>query len=190
MNSVKILYEDSRNGVTKGFALHELIRAAVAVSLAVELREVDLGEAHPCRGNTNVLREVRKNLGRLAARGRMVIAVLDRDELHRALKLPHGSCTPSMRSKVLAECSSGSDRFGVVIVPDNVESLLRDIKAARASLMPEDDWHAALDEKDQNLRDAVFLRAKGVPDLVAKLATLKSWSYLLKRVTRAVVDGK
>ena len=149
-----VLYEDRMLPNSQGqFPLHELALRMVEDDINGEtwkLHQVDIRK-NPMKGVGNVLRNIRRTK-RLAGNG-IVIALIDADRLHDHFDVARDA-TDEQRVVAIKAKSDAPERLYPFFLQDNMEALLRDIRACDASLLPEV-MDAAL-QKSLNDRDVVL----------------------------------
>ncbi|MET0406097.1 MAG: hypothetical protein ABW123_27010 [Cystobacter sp.] len=155
MRKVCVLYEDQR-GPTRGFGLHELVKACVRDVLEEDSRsEVDeaLKDCRPLKGTPKLLKACREDIDLIANDGRSVIAVFDNDRIRGDLKLPRTAPDERVIQSIRGE--RGDKRLHVVLLKQNMESVIKAVRRCDVSLAP-----ARLDAalgKDLLERDALLM---------------------------------
>jgi hypothetical protein len=179
---VRILYEDS--GDPTEFGPHKLVARYACDRLGVEPWQLrDRLKGDPKRGNANVLKACREDLGKLVKGGWAIVAVYDSDQIGHRIGLPRGACKSQLVARLKQDCEP-RDRLVVVLLEENVETLLRAIAAIDPALAPPATLQRALG-KDLNCRDIILAKAASPParamrDRLAE--RVPSLAYLVRRV--------
>lgn len=192
---VLVFYEDQR-AVEGDFGLHELVLRCVWDELTPNTREVVRSryalsrsiKAIPKKGKDNVLKALEKDALRLLGPNAVwLFVVLDRDQIHRSLKVMPGTCLTALSSAVLARCPQRARTNGeikVVFIDANTETLLAAIAHAQG---PDANATAAraIEQKEHNARDRMFKSAahddERDDERKAVLAN-PSFAYLVRRL--------
>jgi hypothetical protein len=155
MRKVCVLYEDSR-GPRQGFGLHELVKACVfdAVNGERPRFEEALKDCRPLKGAPALLKTCRQDVDLIASDGRAVVAVFDNDRIRELLGLPPNA-TEARVEKEIRKGSTGSDRLSIVLLKQNVESVLKAAKECDPEL-DDDQLERAVRRKDLLARDAIL----------------------------------
>lgn len=123
-----ILYEDRLAAVAKGFGPHELLISCLADDTGgarVELKRAF--QAVPCKGDGSLKAKLARDRIRLLNQGPLC-AVFDHDRVRACFALPDAACKTSVLEEI-RRCFS--DRFGIVLMVENVEDLLRACREAQ-----------------------------------------------------------
>jgi hypothetical protein len=160
MSKVRILYEDRLlGGNPPEFGPHKLVVRYVCDRLGRNPGELDKAMvSDPKGGNSNVLRACRRDLGRLVKGGCTVIAVYDSDKIGELVGLQRTACKTQIVT-LLKEGCAPRERLLVVLLEDNLETVLRAIAEADPTLVSAADLTRAIDRKDRNCRDLILRRA-------------------------------
>ena len=156
MQRVCVLYEDQR-GQRQGFGLHALLKAWVSDALAEQPRhliEKTLSDYRPLKGDANLLKACREELDLIANDGCPVVAVFDNDQIRHLLKLP----AKAPDERVIQEIRKGSskpDRLFVILLKQNVESVLHAAQACDPSIDSKS-VELATEKKDLLERDFIL----------------------------------
>lgn len=137
MRRVCVLYEDQR-GPTRGFGLHELVKACVRDALKdSSRREVDgaLDDCRPMKGMPKLLKACRQDIDLIADDGRSVIAVFDNDEIRADLKLARNASDGLVIQRI-REGGMHSDRLFIVLLKQNMESVIQAVRQCDGSIDP------------------------------------------------------
>lgn len=132
-----VLYEDQR-GPTRGFGLHELVKACVRDALKdSSRREVDgaLDDCRPMKGMPKLLKACRQDIDLIAGDGRSVVAVFDNDEIRGDLKLPRSATDETVIQRI-REGGKHSDRLFIVLLKQNMESVIHAVRQCDGSIDP------------------------------------------------------
>lgn len=191
MAKVIVLFEDARES-PKGAALDRLIWASVADELGRDLWSLKADvEVRMMKGNGNLLEDI-KRLDAVAPSGEVVFAVLDDDEIHAPLKLKKGAPRAAVVKAITKLCDHPS-RLRVVLMSDNMESLLEGIRKCLAThggaTLTVDAWARAIDrkvmvERDRALDRAAFAPSRAVRDCVR--SALASFGDLIAGIAGCV----
>jgi hypothetical protein len=165
-----LLYED-QHGPTKQFGLHKFIMRCVCdeCGVAPEQQYKVFGsvEERPMKGDSKVLRALWNDLPNIAAKGEMVIAILDNDKIREALGLAKQAPDDKVCETILAKCAGP---VHIVLLKENTESILR---AARecGGVNDTDLFERAVTAKEPPARDIIFgniskLAAKNIRDCI------------------------
>ena len=187
MPRVTVLYENGRNQKTKEFGPHKLVRRCVADDLGRDLRL--LGDhvltGRPCAGNSNVRKLCREQLGLLAGRDGVVVAVYDRDKLGD-LEPTANACTKGFVGALTQGCEP-PDRLRCVLLERNLETVLEVLRDVRPDLLAPADWKEAIEDKNPTQRDRA-LGAASVERHLAVRAALRakmpSFDYLIVKIAK------
>ena len=175
---ITVLWEDSREGRTKGFGAHELRVACVAERLG--RRRYEVGKqisSSPKKGAGNVLRALKNDLHRLTKSG-PVFAVIDRDKAREIWKpgpLP-ADCMTAIRDRVAEHVASTG--YEIVFLMQNMESLVDACEEGAVA-------KSARQKPSPDLRDRILGKAASESPAVARVAVLSacpSFARLVERV--------
>lgn len=180
---IVILYEDKR-GPTKDFGLHKLIEAC--------LFDIVNGHRHLlCRaldgrqskGDGNLLRVCREDIGGISPKGHPVAALFDNDRVRRLLNLPRETERGVVIQKIKAGCTAPTQLF-VFLLEENMESVVeaagdcdRSIsrailrEALQKNLAARDVVLKEASKADkQNVRDCILRRVPSLKPLIIQCA--------------------
>lgn len=135
-----------------------------------------------CKGDTKVRSACCQGLDHHQRLGR-VVAMVDRDKLHRPLNVRKSACRVELLGAFLKTCPR-PDEVEVVLLENNMETVLRVVAdLLRAS---DEERRQAIEEKELNVRDRLLQRIATKETLQperAKLCELvPSWGRLVERV--------
>lgn len=162
-----ILYEDSLPPDVRAYGPHALVLACVNDEIADPIRVRDLlRDARPQNGSTKLLAALRR------PESRPRIAIIDDDEIRRALGVPATATDAEVIAKIVASAGVRPDQLTVFLLSRNLETLiiaLRDCghaneripAAMKKDLVARDGvFNSAAAESDRRVRDCV---RKAVP---------------------------
>jgi hypothetical protein len=165
---ISVLWEDQRSVVTKGFGPHELLVSCVADELlasgiperfqSARVLVEEYVYSRPMKGANKVLGELQQKFDKLSRSG-PVCAVIDRDKVHKLLsgtKRPP-TCFSGIRQEI-AKRTRTSGEYELVLLVENVETLLAECCHATGSVMPRS--KPSPDERDQILEKLAWGDAK------------------------------
>jgi hypothetical protein len=168
---VCVLYEDQR-GPTKGFGLHELVKACVGDALPEHPRwriNAALEDCRPLKGSAKLLEACRRDIDLIANDDRRVVAVFDHDRIHQLLRLPKNASDKQIVQTILAG-GKKAHRLSIVLLKRNMESVLQAAAQCDESIAL-DRIKRAVQHKDPLERDAILNelsseRARSVRDCI------------------------
>lgn len=137
MRKVCVLYEDQR-GPTKGFGLHELVKACVSDALPEQPRwrvNTALEDVRPLKGDTKLLEACRRDIDLIASDGRSVVAVFDNDKIRKLLKLAARAPDEAVVQAIL-KGGKGAERLSIVLLKQNMESVIEAAAQCDKSIDP------------------------------------------------------
>lgn len=156
IRQVCVLYEDQR-GPTKGFGLHELVKACVRDALPEHPRgriDAALDDCRPLKGSAKLLEACRRDIDLIANDGRSVVAVFDYDRIHQLLQLPKNASDKQVVQAIL-EGGKRAHRPSIVLLKRNMESVLQAAAQCDKSIAS-DRVKRAVQHKDPLERDAIL----------------------------------
>lgn len=190
MPKVTILYEDSRRQLSREYGPHELVKSYLADVLAIDRYDRRLKDdlvPIPCKGDSNLLKQIQRNGERLIRNGGWVIAVFDADKLHRLVDLDAAACKKALTGAV-DERGPSIERLSVVLLEDNLETLFERLKELAEHEL-RCDWQAVIERKRHAERDRILTSLARDPQrdglrrqLVQQMPSL---AYLMCKVWRA-----
>jgi hypothetical protein len=186
MVGIRILYEDQRDDQARPFGLHSLILACVADDLGCEVWKLKHVKDDLKKGRDKVRAECERNLARLTRDGSHVIAVYDLDEAHQACKGPlQATCKPALK-RALTEGCNPAEKLAVILLDQNVETVLGVVRRLRPDLVGADRFEMALrHKKSRASRDLVLNTAAQDGALRgALLREVPSLAYAVQVVVR------
>jgi|GEM_PF-2041555 len=193
MRRVCVLYEDQR-GPTKGFGLHELVKACVSDALHEQPRwrvNAALEDFRPLKGDTKLLEACRRDIDLLAADGRSVVAVFDNDKIRLLLKLA-ASAPDEAVVRAILKGGKMSERLSIVLLKQNMESVIEAAAQCDKSLDPKR-IKLAVRHKDPLERDALLTELaseRARPTRECMLDTLPSLLKLVELLCRLMVPAQ
>jgi hypothetical protein len=208
MAGILVLYEDSRTskaGDLETFAFHErFVLTLVGEQLKPPVYPEQLKRkviGWPMNGNSAVTELLKSNDGRLGA-FKSVLAVLDDDKVRKLL--PTSAAGPKPRSKSAKTSAKASvvckgvvvqairsmrspqlDKHDVVLLVDNLESVLLDIFGVMGPVLPPGELQRALNKKP-SAREFVFLSASKAEHRALRVQVLARNPSLKRLVDRLV----
>jgi hypothetical protein len=156
MRKVCVLYEDQR-GPTRGFGLHELVKACVSDALPDPPRwkvNAALADCRPLKGDTKLLEACRRDVDLIASDGRAVVAVFDNDKIRELLRLPANASDVRVVQAIL-KGGTVFERLFIVLLKQNMESVIAAAAQCDKSLSQER-IKLAVRHKDPLERDAIL----------------------------------
>ncbi len=126
-----VLWENSRDRVTKGFGPHELLVSCVADRLAEDenwgrerarIRRLVL--PLPKNGVQNVIRAVDKHYDKLRSGGAQLLCVLDSDEIRTQLSLPATASDEQILAALQDRAGGAAREVHWLLLDRNVETLV------------------------------------------------------------------
>lgn len=182
---IAILYEDQR-GERSDFGLHRFIcqlvidRAALTDSVYVVEKKLIIGI--PLKGAGNVRKRCRNDLPRFAKTCKQVIAVYDQDQLAKMLKLAKDACRKMLCEKLAENCEP-KEILEIILVRDNLESIIQDIRASGLMSSISDQVYDGALGKNQITRDSVFIQC-AITDSDTRQKLAERLPDILRIVTR------
>jgi hypothetical protein len=168
-----ILYEDQQ-GANGQFGLHKFVMSCVFDAINGERHLIERRvEGRPLKGDSKLLESTRRDLNRIAADGRRVIAVFDNDRIRRLLKLPSTATDEDVCEAVKTDCEGDRTLLTVALLKENTESVL---KAAR--------------ECNPEIEQPLFEQAVTHKELFARDILFTSISRSAKRAVRDCILAK
>jgi hypothetical protein len=188
--NVVVLYEDARSRSSGQFRFHDLVTRSVADAKGVA--DADLHQFSgrctgiPKKGADKVIASLRDAayVSRLvdSSPAHSVVAVLDRDQVHRHLDLSPAPCTSAVTSAVHAGVAR-QEHVKVVLLDRNLETVVERVRACDPALVPTDEYVRAIERKDPLARDTVFQKAAARATVRAALRkAMPSFQYLVASV--------
>jgi hypothetical protein len=178
---VTVLWEDQRGGQLKGFGPGELLVSCVADELEADRAWISKHvSSHPKKGNGNVRRALREDLGLLIKHG-PVIAVIDRDKVSELLsKLPLEplDCNGALVKQFRAETAGN---YQLVLLVENVETLVDAVVGALGGARPT--TKPTPDERDRVLVRAAWSPNRSLRDDIR--GACQSFDRVVKKVANA-----
>ncbi len=117
-----VLWEDQRGQQARGFGPHELLLSCLKDDFGSRFDCGFLKKrvlASPKKSSSKVLSELKENLNRLQDDG-AVVAVFDRDQIHRLWNPQPERCRTALRQRIQADAGGG---YEILFLEENVESL-------------------------------------------------------------------
>lgn len=178
---VTVLWEDQLGERPKNFGPQNLLIACVRDRFP-NVREQQV-HSHPCKGNGNVLRELKMNLEKLSNHG-PVIAVFDRDKAHELCSLPASTCRTEtargLRKLAQGDRKLAQGEYDLVFLEQNMESLLDAVSKVLGRPIPEQKLRPW--ERDGLLNHAVW--NAGSDDRAKIQIECSSFGRLVRTVTK------
>lgn len=178
---VTILWEDQRGGQLKGFGPGELLVSCVADELETDRARISKHvSSYPKKGNGNVRRALRQDLGLLIKHG-PVIAVIDRDKVSELLNtLPSTplGCNGALVKQFRAVTAGN---YELVLLVENVETLVDAVVGALGADRPT--TKPTPDERDRMLGRAAWSPSRSIRDDIR--GTCPSFDRVVKKVADA-----
>jgi hypothetical protein len=137
-----IFYEEERSD-EREFSLHSLVVVALAERLGRPEAEVKAQlRPFPAKGNSNLLRICEFDV--VDMRERCFVALFDADELHRLVKLPHGSTHAALVAALRQRCPD--PRLHFMLLDRNTETLVDASAECLEQPLPEVKTHLVRDK--------------------------------------------
>ncbi|HLL55767.1 MAG TPA: hypothetical protein VK447_19555 [Myxococcaceae bacterium] len=154
MRKVCVLYEDSR-GPRQGFGLHELVKACVFDAIDGDRPKFEeaLEDCRPLKGAPALLRTCQQDVDLIASDGRAVVAVFDNDRIRELLNLPKSATEARVEKEIRKGITS--KRLSIVLLKENVESVLKAAKECEPTL-DDEQLEQAVRRKNLLARDAIL----------------------------------
>jgi len=151
-----VLYENGRTR-TRGFKLHDLVVAHVADQTGLERRDLARRlDGRAMKGVGGLMRACSEEANRIAADGRAVVALFDRDRLHRHVDLARDATDEAVESALRAR--GALPCVEIHLLYQNTESILE--AAVRCGLdVPRETREKAIRHKKPLYRDLVLQQA-------------------------------
>ncbi len=141
----------------------------------------------PKKGKDKVYRECVEKLEKLTRSGGHVVAVYDADRAYQVGKLSKGACKRDVVAALRKDCSPQSD-LSVILIEQNVESIVAEIRELRPDLVEAQVFDSALRHKGSRAaRDQVLGNAalRGNQALREELQRrMPSLRYLVNRLAQ------
>lgn len=187
---VMVMYEDQRTD-SSGFAFHDMVCQLVLDSGEFDSTLYDFRKnkllANPQKSDGKMLRKL-KNDTKLILRKHKLVAVFDLDKVRRLLSLASNACRRSICNKIKENC--GTDKVDVVLIDQNIESVIKQIQSfGRVDVTP-DLFEQALKKKLLS-RDAVFARCVYTTTLETRadlLAHMPCVKHLVSRIRDRLLE--
>lgn len=154
--SATLLYEDQL-GPTRRYGLHLFVMACVFdIVNGLRHRVEKCVESRPLKGNGNLLRSTRQDVGKIAADGRKVLSVFDNDRVRALLKLPADASDQVVELQIRSGYTGGEGSLDIFLLKENTESVLK--AAATCTEIDHELLASAVEHKNLLARDILFKR--------------------------------